>query len=295
MKYVSKVAIIGTGKIGTDLLAKILKSTDIKCLVFIGRRKESSGVKFALKNGVPVVLDGYKVLEAMREKVDWVIDATSAMGHRAMINDLKDWHYNVIDMTPSGLGTPYSPLIDFSFHNQNTPAHVNLMTCGAQVCSPFVHVIGALAEIEYIESVANLSSDSVGAATRINIDEYITTTEKALCDFSGARQSKAILVINPAVPPITMKVTIFIKFTGPGPTLDMREKIITSLEQELERFQEVIPGMEFPHIPNFEGQILKIDVIVSGNGDYLPKHSGNLDVLTSSALWLITVSKKRVV
>lgn len=281
------VAIIGTGKIGTDLLAKILKSSDVKCLAFIGRREDSPGVQFALMNKVPVVLDGYEILESMRESIDWVIDATSAKGHAAMMPNLLEWKYKVIDMTPSGIGDPYSPLISSKLRALREFRNVNLMTCGAQVSAPFAHAVGALAEIEYIESIANLSSDSVGAATRINLDEYIEITETALTEFSGARQAKAIIVINPAIPPITMKVTIMVKFAGAGPTESDCAKIFVSISEVLSKFKQIIPGMEFQQSPNFEEQVLKIDLLVAGSGDFLPKHSGNLDVLTSTALWLI--------
>ena len=292
MTNIANIAIIGTGKIGADLLSKVNNSQNIVCSAFIGRREDSPGVKFAKSIGVPVFLNGYSVLEDIQGEIDWVIDATSAQSHLAMIPDLSNWKLDVIDMTPSGYGVPFSPLVDAALVRKSGRLHVNLMTCGAQVSSPFAHVIGSVAELDYVESVANLSSDSVGPATRINIDEYIETTEKALRQYSGARLTKAIMVINPAVPPITMKVTIFAKFAGAGPTHSNQVTISKKLHETLIKFQNIIPGMIFPHEPYFEGNLLKVDILVKGSGDFLPTHSGNLDVLTSTALWLIQKTKE---
>ena len=292
MSVNQKVAIFGTGKIGADLLAKIVRSTGVECVAFIGRRVDSPGVQFANSKKVPVFFNGISEIEKFKDSIDWVIDATSAKSHIATMPRLAELGLNVIDMTPSGLGDPFSPLVDTELVSRKGNYHVNLMTCGAQVSVPFVHTIGSIAEIEYIESIANLSSESVGPATRINIDEYTSTTEKALALYSGAKRVKAIMIINPAIPPIPMKVTLFARFAGAGPSQLMRSKIAENLNQTLENFRKIVPGMSFPHAPYFEENYLKVDIQVMGSGDFVPTHSGNLDVLTSTALWLIRQSTK---
>jgi len=286
-----RIAIIGPGKIGSDLLAKVHKNPLLECLAFVGRRNDSEGVMFSKSLGVPTFTTGYEALTCREGSLDWIIDATNAESHRQNITFLQQLGAKIIDLTPSGLGRPFSPLIDVLSEDDD---HLNLMTCGAQVSLPFVTAVNKLSEVVYTESIASLSSDSVGIATRNNIDDYIETTEIALRRCSGGGASKAILIINPARPPVTMIVTIYIRLGQTNLRGAFEGELSKSLSEALLNFKTMVPGIGFQTNPKVDENLITINLRVVGSGDYIPKHSGNLDVLTAAAISVIEKNIQRI-
>jgi len=219
----TKVAIIGTGNIGSDLLFKIQKSAILECGLFTGRNLESEGIKRAQKLGVPTSVDSITAIERDPDCCEIVFDATSAKHHLVHAPILKKLGKFTIDLTPARIGTMCIPVLntDQALVSQN----VNLVTCGGQACVPLAKVIMEThPETTYIEIVGSIASKSAGAGTRANIEEYMLTTKRALEEFSGVPKAKAILVFNPAEPPVLMHNTIYATIPNPNIQL-LKEKI----------------------------------------------------------------------
>ena len=273
-----KVAIIGTGNIGSDLLFKILKSDVLECGLFVGRNLESKGMKRAQKLGVPVSADSIKAIENNPDCCEIVFDATSAETHLAHAPILKRLGKFVIDLTPSRIGTMCVPVLNadesLSFSN------INLVTCGGQACIPIAKVImEAYPQTTYIEIVGSISSKSAGPGTRANIEEYMQTTRMALEEFSGVSKAKAILVFNPAEPPVLMKNTIYASIPNPNIGL-LKEKI----DEMVERIRRYVPGYNVVYGPILDNGRVVITLQVVGSGDFLPPYAGNLDIITCAAV-----------
>lgn len=204
----AKVAIIGTGNIGTDLLIKIMRSNYLECTLFTGRNPDSNGVKTAQKMGIKTSFESIEAIQKAPDCCDIVFDATSAKVHLVNAQILKDLGKFTIDLTPSRIGKMCVPVINakecLNEHN------VNLITCGGQATIPIAYAIMKIhPEIKYIEIVASISSKSAGPGTRANIDEFTQTTREAIVDFTGVNNAKAIIIMNPAQPPIRMRNTIY--------------------------------------------------------------------------------------
>ncbi len=273
-----KVAILGSGNIGTDLLIKILRSSYLECSAFIGRNLLSKGIQKADTLGVNTSTLGIQYIQKNPDCCEIVFDATSAAAHKLHAPILKDLNKFTIDLTPAKNGKMCIPVINIneSLHCQN----VNMVTCGGQATLPIIHALASSgAEIHYIEVVSSIASSSAGPATRNNLDEYIHTTEHAIRLFSQAPEAKAILNLNPAKPCINMQTTIFSKVKN----LNMESfcNAVKKIELEVQRY---VPGYKVLLNPLIENNRIIVIVQVKGQGDYLPEYAGNLDIINCAAL-----------
>ena len=273
-----KVAIIGSGNIGTDLLVKAMRSPYLDCSMFIGRHFNSPGMNKASSMGVKISDLSIEAIERDHDCCQLVFDATSALDHKKHWPILKKLNIKVIDMTPSAIGEMCIPALNIE-HCLNYD-NVNMVTCGGQASIPLAHVIGNThPEVKYIEVVSSIASRSAGPATRINLDEYVETTEKGLKDFSGCRKTKAILILNPAQPPIDMQTTIFAKVDKPD--IDI---LIKEVDIMVKKIQAYVPGYRLLIPPLIESGRIVIMVKIQGLGDYLPKYAGNMDIINCAAI-----------
>ena len=282
MKYIKKmrVAIIGSGNIGSDLLIKIMRSEHLICTLFTGRNLSSLGMQQAKALGVNISDQGIDAIFSAPDICDIVFDATSAQAHILHWEILRQLGKFVIDMTPAKVGEFCIPALNARTCIATGAKNINMITCGGQSSIPIASAIAAVhADIEYIEVVSSIASLSAGPATRANLDEYIETTEDALTRFSGAQRTKAILILNPANPPIDMQTTIYAKITNPD-----IPAIRQSVEAMVAKLKEYVPGYSLIVPPTIEGDRVLTTIKVVGNGDYLPQYAGNLDIINCAAI-----------
>lgn len=273
-----KVAIIGTGNIGTDLLIKIQRSQNIECNAFIGRNLSSNGMLKAASLGVTVSADGINYIINNPDCCDLVFDATSAKSHFEHAPILQKLNKKVIDLTPAKIGLMCVPSVNLA--DSLEESNVNMITCGGQASIPIAFAIGKSQEVvEYIEVVSSISSRSAGPGTRQNLDEYISTTEAGIKQFSGAQKSKAIIILNPAEPCIDMQTTIFAQVKNPDIS-----KLSEVLDEVLSKVIQYVPGYKVILGPILENNRIVIMVKVVGLGDYLPAYAGNLDIINCAAI-----------
>ncbi|MCX6733039.1 MAG: acetaldehyde dehydrogenase (acetylating) [Candidatus Roizmanbacteria bacterium] len=275
----ARVAILGTGKIGIDLLFKIGRSQFLKCVLVAGRNNESSGLEIARQKGVPSSGMGIDAILNHIDEIDIVFDATSAAAHVRHWDALKATTAKVIDMTPSKLGKAIVPAVNLS--EAVLERHINMISCGGQSSIPIINAVSAIVEnIEYVEVVSSISSKSAGAATRINLDEYIHTTEHGILSFSRAKHAKVILILNPAEPPVHMQTTISFQLENP-PIAD----IVSAVRTRVQSVQQYVPGYDLLIEPKqIESNRVVAMIKVVGQGDYLPKYAGNLDIINCAAV-----------
>jgi acetaldehyde dehydrogenase len=272
------VAIIGSGSIGVDLLYKVMASKHLELAFIVGRSKSSVGLKIAKDKGIEASADGMAYLQENQQHYDIVFDATSASSHVANNEFFKKSGKFAIDLTPAKLGVLCVPSINL--HEINNEQNVNLITCGGQASLPLAHALkNSTDEIEYLEVVSTISSASAGMATRENINEYLVSTEYAIRKFSGAKTSKAILNINPAKPGVCMQTTIYAyaKFRD----FELVKSSIRKMEQEVQKY---VPGYKVILEPILDAGRITIILTVHGSGDYLPKFTGNLDIINCAAI-----------
>jgi len=272
------VAILGSGNIGTDLLVKTIRSPYLENVLFIGRRLDSPGMKKASSLGINISDLSIGAIQNDPDSVDLVFDATSAIDHKKHWPILQDLGKKVIDMTPSGIGKMCIPAININdcLNNKN----INMVTCGGQASIPLAHTIGQTHEnVDYIEVVSSIASRSAGPATRINLDEYIETTEKGIHMFSGCKSQKAILILNPARPDVDMQTTVFAHVKEPN-----MESLENAVKDMVKRIQSYVPGYELIVSPILDNDRIIIMVRVRGLGDYLPKYAGNMDIINCAAI-----------
>jgi acetaldehyde dehydrogenase len=273
-----KVAILGSGNIGTDLLIKIMRSPYLECSLFIGRHLNSPGMNKASSLGVRISDLSIEAIEKDPDCCQLVFDATSALDHKKHWPILKKLKKKVIDMTPSGIGEMCIPALNIEQCLKYD--NVNMITCGGQSAIPLTYVIGKTQkDIEYIEVVSTIATRSAGPATRINLDEYIETTEKGIRKFSGCTNVKAILTISPAQPPIDMQTTIFAKIKKPDIA-----KLSEEVSGMVRKIQTYVPGYQLVIPPVLESERVVMMVKVQGLGDYLPKYAGNMDIINCAAI-----------
>lgn len=273
-----KVAILGSGNIGTDLLVKTIRSPYLECALFIGRRLDSPGMKKASSLGIKVSDLSIEAIQNDPDGIDLVFDATSAINHQKHWPILDELRKKVIDMTPSGIGKMCIPAININdcLNSEN----VNMVTCGGQASIPLAHAIGQTHEdIDYIEVVSSIASRSAGPATRINLDEYIETTEKGIHTFSGCKNEKAILILNPAMPEVNMQTTVFAHVGKPDMKL-----LEVAVKHVVKTIKSYVPGYELIVSPVLDNDRIIIMVRVRGLGDYLPKYAGNMDIINCAAI-----------
>jgi acetaldehyde dehydrogenase len=273
-----KIAIVGSGNIGTDLLIKVLRSPLLECGAFIGRNLSSSGMTKALSLGVPVSAEGINYIINNPDCCDIVFDATSAKSHFEHAPILKKLNKRVIDMTPAKIGLMSVPSVNLA--DCLNEFNVNMVTCGGQASIPVAYAIGQTqTDVDYIEVVSSIASRSAGPATRQNLDEYIKTTEDGLKEFSGAKRTKAILNLNPAEPCVDMQTTIFAKVSNPDIA-----KLTERLSKLVENVRNYVPGYEIILGPIVDNDRIVVMVRVRGLGDYLPAYAGNLDIINCAAI-----------
>jgi acetaldehyde dehydrogenase (acetylating) len=273
-----KIAILGSGNIGTDLLIKLLRSPYLDCTLFAGRNLSSPGLVKANSLGVKISDQGIDAILHDSGHWDLMFDATSAVDHIRHWSLIEKLGKMVIDMTPARVGKMCIPAINLKdcikHHN------INMITCGGQASIPIAYAISQVhPEIEYIEVVSSISSRSAGPATRLNIDEYIETTEKAIKEFTNAKRTKTILILNPAQPCVNMQTTIFARVAQPD-----LEKIQFKVMETVKQIQKYVPGYQLLVPPILENNRIAVMIKVQGLGDYLPVYSGNLDIINCAAI-----------
>jgi acetaldehyde dehydrogenase len=278
------VAILGSGNIGTDLMYKLKRSALLRPVLMAGIIPDSEGLARARQEGLATTTDGIEGLLKQKESFDIVFDATTAAAHKQHAPLLNNAGKIAIDLTPAAVGPYVIPLVNLDEHVG--AMNVNLVSCGGQATVPLVSALDELAPVEYAEIVATIASKSAGPGTRQNIDEFTDTTARGLEKIGGAARGKAIIVLNPAEPPILMRNTVY------GVLADADEaKILRSIEAMVERIQQYVPGYRLRAKPLIQditnGERKKkvtLFVEVEGAGDFLPKYAGNLDIMTSAAV-----------
>ena len=291
-----KTAIIGSGNIGTDLMMKMLKyPQNMELAAVVGIDPESEGLAMARARGVATTHDGVDGLKKMPvyRDIGIVFDATSAYAHKAHDAALRADGKQIVDLTPAAIGPFTVPPVNMEAHLDQP--NVNMVTCGGQATIPMVAAVAQVAKVHYAEIVASVSSRSAGPGTRANIDEFTRTTARGIEEVGGAAKGKAIIILNPAEPPMIMRDTVFTlsEFVEP-------ELVRASVEAMVKKVQSYVPGyrlkqevqferfgsnnkLTIPGYGEFEGLKTSIYLEVEGAGDYLPSYSGNLDIMTAAA------------
>lgn len=286
-----KVAILGSGNIGTDLMIKLGSSDFLDLTAVIGIDSHSDGLQRARElgyAGVDTGIDGFLADPTL--EADIVFDATSAKAHLYNSKVLKEAGIKVIDMTPAAVGPYVCAAVNIDEHLDKD--NINLITCGGQATIPMVHAVNRVAPVEYAEIVATIASLSAGPGTRANIDEFTETTSRAIEEVGGAKRGKAIIILNPAEPPIIMRDTVYI-LVEEG-KMD-EEAIRKSIDEMAKVVQSYVPGYRLRTEPIFEGNKVTIFLEVEGAGDYLPKYAGNLDIMTSAGVKIAEAFAKKLV
>jgi acetaldehyde dehydrogenase len=273
-----RIGIIGSGNIGTDLLIKALKSIFVTPVIFVGRRSDSEGIKIAKNLGVETSIEGIDFFKKNHNYCDVVFDCTDAFSAISNYEVFNKQKIKVIDLTPAKIGELCVPLInDNAILNSN---NVNMITCGGQASIPLLYTISKYCEdLEYVEVVSQVASKSAGMATRINIDEYIHTTEKAIKKFTNARECKAIINLNPAEPCVNMQTTIFLKCKSMK-----TENLLSEINVKINEIKTYTPNYELTSLPIINEDVFVLNIKVKGAGDYLPEYAGNLDIINCAAL-----------
>jgi acetaldehyde dehydrogenase len=293
------VAVVGSGNIGTDLMIKIMRTSDqLSMGVMVGIDPDSDGLARARRMGVPTTAGGVAGLLAMPEFADIgiVFDATSAGAHRANDALLRDTHVRLIDLTPAAIGPFVVPSVNLDDHLRSR--NVNMVTCGGQATIPMVAAVSRVTRVRYAEIVASIASRSAGPGTRANIDEFTQTTSAAIERVGGADRGKAIIVLNPAEPPLIMRDTVFCLADDAD-----RDQITESVLAMVAEVREYVPGYRLKQeiqltgidpgdplnglVPEAAGTpLVRVSVFleVAGAAHYLPSYAGNLDIMTSAAL-----------
>ena len=274
-----KVAIIGTGNIGTDLLLKSLKTDFIDLVAFVGRRLDSDTMQIAKSKKITISDQGINYFINNPKCCDVVYDCTNADDAREHAKVFKEQGIKVIDLTPAKVGDMCVP--DINADLILTDDNVNMITCGGQASIPMLHLISKRCKgLEYVEIVSQIASKSAGMATRINIDNYIKTTKKAITKFTGCKNTKVILNLNPAEPCVDMQTTLFVK-TKHVDLIGLTEEI----NEKIEELKTYIPHYELMLPPTLnDNGIVVMSIKVKGEGDYLPEYAGNLDIINCAAI-----------
>ncbi|MDJ0877945.1 MAG: acetaldehyde dehydrogenase (acetylating) [Halieaceae bacterium] len=278
-----KCAIIGSGNIGTDLMIKVMRTSKLLEMgALVGIDPESDGLARARKWGIPVTDQGIDGLVAMPEFADisLVFDATSAKAHARHAAVCKEHGKQMIDLTPAAIGPFCVPTVNLDEAVAARAMNVNMVTCGGQATIPLVYAVSRIQEVSYAEIVATVSSKSAGPGTRKNIDEFTRTTAEGIRRVGGAEEGKAIIIINPAEPPLIMRDTIHC-LTRQTPD---QQAITDSVHEMIAEVQQYVPGYTLKNGPVFDGTRVSIYMEVEGKGDFLPKYAGNLDIMTAAGL-----------
>ena len=276
-----KALVIGPGNIGTDLLMKARRSEWIEPVWVVGV-EQSEGIQRAQDMGVKTCITGIDgVLQhIVEDDIRIAFDATSAYAHADHAQKLNDLGVIMVDLTPAAIGPFCVPPVNLAEHSASLAMNVNMVTCGGQATIPMVHAVSRVQSVAYGEIVATVGSKSVGPGTRKNIDEFTRTTSAAVAEIGGAREGKAIIIINPAEPPLIMRDTVHC-LVDDEPDQDA---IVASVHAMVEEVQKYVPGYRLVNGPVFDGKRVSTFLEVEGLGDFLPKYAGNLDIMTAAGL-----------
>ncbi|HBP4632914.1 TPA: acetaldehyde dehydrogenase (acetylating) [Pseudomonas aeruginosa] len=291
-----KVAIVGSGNIGTDLMIKVMRNAQhLEMGAMVGIDPASDGLARAARMGVATTHEGVEGLAKLPvfADIDFVFDATSASAHvknDAFLRGIKP-SLRMIDLTPAAIGPYCVPVVNLEQHLQ--AANVNMVTCGGQATIPMVAAVSRVANVYYAEIIASIASKSAGPGTRANIDEFTETTSKAIEVIGGAAKGKAIIIMNPAEPPLIMRDTVYVLSEAADPV-----EVEASIEEMAAAVQAYVPGyrlkqrvqfdevseLNIPGHGRFSGLKTSVFLEVEGAAHYLPAYAGNLDIMTSAAL-----------
>jgi acetaldehyde/propanal dehydrogenase len=276
-----KCALIGPGNIGTDLLAKLQRSAVLEPVWMVGIDPESDGLKRARELGIKTTAEGVDGLlpHVEADGIQIAFDATSAYVHAENSRKLNALGVLMIDLTPAAIGPYCVPPVNLKEQLGTRAMNVNMVTCGGQATIPMVAAVSRVQAVAYGEIVATVSSRSVGPGTRRNIDEFTRTTAGAVERVGGAAQGKAIIIVNPAEPPLIMRDTVHC-LTEEEPD---QERITASVHEMIAEVRQYVPGYKLVNGPVFDGRRVSIYLEVEGLGDYLPRYAGNLDIMTAAA------------
>lgn len=276
-----KCALIGPGNIGTDLLYKLQRSAVLEPMWMVGIDPTSEGLKRAREMGLKTTDQGVDGLlpHVLADGVQIAFDATSAYVHAENSRKLNELGVLMIDLTPAAIGPYCVPPVNLAEHVGKREMNVNMVTCGGQATIPMVAAVSRVQPVRYGEIVATVSSKSAGPGTRKNIDEFTRTTAGAVEKVGGARQGKAIIIINPAEPPLIMRDTVHCLTE----TVPDQARITESIQAMIKEVQKYVPGYKLVNGPVFDGNRVSVFMEVMGLGDFLPKYAGNLDIMTAAA------------
>ncbi len=282
-KRINKIpcALIGSGNIGTDLMYKLLRSPSLDPVWMVGIDPDSDGLVRAREQGMKTTHEGVDgMLEHIAEDgILIAFDATSAYVHAENSRKLVAHGVKVIDLTPAAVGPFCIPPVNLEEHIGKQEENLNMVTCGGQATIPMVNAVSRVQPVEYGEIVATIASKSAGPGTRKNIDEFTQTTSAAITSVGGADRGKAIIILNPAEPPLMMRDTVHCITTFEPD----REAITASVKAMEAEVQKYVPGYRVKEGPVFDGNRVSIYLQVQGRGDYLPDYAGNLDIMTAAA------------
>lgn len=281
MKRVN-AALIGSGHIGTDLLIKMMRSEALRPVWMVGIDEDSEGLALARRLGLKTTAEGIGELlpHLMQDEVRIAFDATSARSHDIHARELRKHNVMVIDLTPAAIGPYCVPPVNLGEHLIKQVMNINMVSCGGQATIPIVAAIARVQPVAYAEIIATVASRSAGPGTRKNIDEFTRTTADGICKVGGARDGKAIIILNPAEPPLNMRDTVHC-LTDSAPNETSITESVKSMVSEVQRY---VPGYALKNGPVFEGNRVSVFLEVTGLGDHLPTYAGNLDIMTASAL-----------
>ncbi len=276
------VALIGSGNIGTDLLYKALRSELINPVWMVGIDPDSEGLARARDLGLKTTHEGVDGLvpHMKEDNIQICFDATSAYVHAENNRKVQAQGSMMIDLTPAAIGPFCVPPVNLKDHIGKKEMNVNMVTCGGQATIPMVAAVSQVQPVEYAEIIATVASKSAGPGTRKNIDEFTQTTSNAVAAVGGAKKGKAIIILNPAEPPLIMRDTVHCITEG-----EPDQKAITeSIHQMVKEVQRYVPGYTLKNGPVFDGRRVTVFLEVEGLGDFLPKYAGNLDIMTAAGL-----------
>jgi len=275
-------ALIGSGNIGTDLLYKALRSKWVRPAWMVGIDARSEGLAMARDKGLKTTADGVDGLlpHIAADDVRIAFDATSAYVHAENARKLQARGVVVVDLTPAAIGPYCVPPVNLAEQVGRREMNVNMVSCGGQATIPMVAAVARVQPVAYGEIIATVSSKSAGPGTRRNIDEFTRTTAHGIEKVGGAKRGKAIIILNPAEPPLIMRDTVHcLTESTPDET-----RITASVHAMIREVQKYVPGYRLKNGPVFDGKRVSIYLEVEGLGDYLPKYAGNLDIMTAAAL-----------
>nr|WP_293387868.1 acetaldehyde dehydrogenase (acetylating) [Nevskia sp.] len=276
-----RCALIGSGNIGTDLIYKIQRSPLLEPVWMVGIDANSEGLKMARDMGLKTTHEGVDGLlpHVLEDGIQIAFDATSAYVHKSNSDKLTALGVMMIDLTPAAIGPLCVPPVNLAEHAAKGAMNLNMISCAGQATIPIVRAVSRVQGVSYAEIIASVASKSIGPGTRANLDEFTYTTSNAIEVVGGARKGKALVVVNPAEPPMMMRNTIYCLTDDKPDEAAIRE----SVQQMIGEVQKYVPGYRLVNGPVFDGNKVAVFMEVKGLGDYLPTYAGNLDIMTAAA------------